>query len=257
MKIRALLHSLCVLFLLPVGALAQDAAKDLQVKELVAGDGAEAVEHALVKVHYTGWLMDGTKFDSSVDRGKPFTFTLGLGEVIPGWDQGVQGMRVGGKRELIVPPQLAYGKRGAGDTIPPNSTLKFEVELLGVQEPPFKSAGAAQVQGLQADGAKLIDIRLQSEWSETGVIDGALLLPAFQSSGRFNQKFPKALAGAVKKSEPLVVVGASGDRRSVVIANALAQRAGYESVYHLKGGIGAWTDAGQGLVTAPAPKAAE
>ena len=104
----------------------------LQVKELEAGTGAEAVPNSTVTVHYTGWLMDGTKFDSSLDRRDPFRFTLGARQVIAGWDQGVKGMKVGGKRELIIPPHLAYGSRGAGGVIPPNATLRFEVELLAV-----------------------------------------------------------------------------------------------------------------------------
>ena len=86
-----------------------------------------------VTVNYTGWLTDGTKFDSSLDQGKPFTFSLGGGNVIRGWDEGVKGMRVGGKRKLTIPPDLGYGAAGAGSTIPPNSTLVFEVELLKVQ----------------------------------------------------------------------------------------------------------------------------
>ena len=97
------------------------------------GTGAEATTGKTAVVHYTGWLMDGTKFDSSVDRNQPFSFPLGAGQVIKGWDEGVAGMKVGGKRTLIVPPALGYGARGAGGVIPPNATLKFEVQLLDVK----------------------------------------------------------------------------------------------------------------------------
>ncbi len=96
------------------------------------GTGAEAVSGKSVTVHYTGTLENGSKFDSSVDRGEPFRFRLGKGEVIRGWDQGVAGMKVGGKRRLEIPPDLAYGARGFPPVIPPNSTLIFEIELLGV-----------------------------------------------------------------------------------------------------------------------------
>jgi FKBP-type peptidyl-prolyl cis-trans isomerase FkpA len=105
----------------------------LEVVDLVVGQGPEAVSGKRVSVHYTGTLTSGKKFDSSLDRGKPFGFTLGAGEVIKGWDQGVAGMKVGGKRKLTIPPELAYGNRAVGgDLIPANSTLVFEVELLGV-----------------------------------------------------------------------------------------------------------------------------
>jgi FKBP-type peptidyl-prolyl cis-trans isomerase len=103
------------------------------------GTGAEAVPGQSIQVHYTGWLFDesapdnkGRKFDSSLDRGQPFEFQLGVGMVIAGWDQGFAGMRVGGRRTLVIPPELGYGARGAGGVIPPNATLIFEVELLGV-----------------------------------------------------------------------------------------------------------------------------
>lgn len=105
---------------------------ELKIEEQVAGTGAVAAAGQKVKVHYTGWLTDGKKFDSSVDRGDPFQFVLGKGQVIQGWDQGVQGMKVGGKRKLTIPPELGYGSRGFPGAIPPNSTLVFEVELLGV-----------------------------------------------------------------------------------------------------------------------------
>ena len=108
----------------------------LTYMDLVVGKGAEAVPGQMVEVHYTGWLDEGgkkgKKFDSSVDRGKPFSFPLGAGRVIKGWDEGVAGMKVGGKRTLIIPPAIGYGARGAGNVIPPNATLIFDVELLEV-----------------------------------------------------------------------------------------------------------------------------
>ncbi len=111
-------------------------ASGLQYEDTVTGEGAEAKAGQHVRVHYTGWLYNegvkGAKFDSSKDRNDPFAFNLGGGQVIKGWDEGVQGMKVGGTRELIIPPQLGYGARGAGGVIPPNATLIFEVELLGV-----------------------------------------------------------------------------------------------------------------------------
>ncbi len=104
----------------------------LVVEDLLIGGGAEAASGQKVTVHYTGWLTNGTKFDSSKDRKDPFVFALGKGQVIKGWDQGVAGMKVGGKRKLTIPPEMGYGSRGAGAVIPPNATLVFEVELLGV-----------------------------------------------------------------------------------------------------------------------------
>ncbi len=105
----------------------------LRYEDVKIGKGAQPTSGATVVVHYTGWLMNGTKFDSSVDRGQPFEFSLGKGQVIKGWDEGLSTMKIGGKRRLVIPPSLGYGPAGSPPTIPPNSTLVFDVELLGVK----------------------------------------------------------------------------------------------------------------------------
>lgn len=157
MKLSPLLISTFVMssILLPLAACAQDKAAPVAAtaadsasaitalvkKDTVVGKGKEAVSGKLVRVHYTGWLYEpgkpenkGAKFDSSVDRSEPFVFPLGGGRVIKGWDEGVAGMKAGGKRTLIIPPEMGYGARGAGGVIPPNATLMFDVELLDVNQ---------------------------------------------------------------------------------------------------------------------------
>ena len=108
-------------------------ASGLVIEELVVGEGAEACAGQMVSVHYTGWLTNGSKFDSSKDRNEPFEFPLAARHVIAGWDEGVQGMKPGGVRKLTIPPNLGYGARGAGGVIPPNATLVFEVALLEIR----------------------------------------------------------------------------------------------------------------------------
>jgi len=129
---------LALLFLFASLEFCSQAPGELKYTDQVIGKGDLAVKGATVEVHYTGWLYTngrrGKKFDSSLDRNEPFPFKLGAGEVIAGWDQGVEGMRVGGKRELIIPPQLGYGARGYPPDIPPDATLDFEVQLLSVKK---------------------------------------------------------------------------------------------------------------------------
>jgi len=105
---------------------------ELEIEDQIVGDGDEATAGQTVEVHYTGWLIDGTKFDSSHDRDQTFSFKLGGGQVIAGWDQGVAGMKIGGTRKLTIPPEMGYGERGAGGVIPPNAVLVFKVELIGL-----------------------------------------------------------------------------------------------------------------------------
>jgi FKBP-type peptidyl-prolyl cis-trans isomerase FkpA len=134
-KFLLVLAAAVLVVVIPMAASAKEKKmKDgLVIDDVKVGTGAEAKAGQTVTVHYTGWLTNGKKFDSSKDRNEPFTFHLGAGEVIKGWDEGVQGMKVGGVRMLTIPPSLGYGAQGAGGVIPPNATLKFEVELLGVK----------------------------------------------------------------------------------------------------------------------------
>lgn len=110
----------------------QEEISELKIEDLVEGSGEEVKEGDTVSVHYSGTLLDGSKFDSSYDRDQPFSFTVGQGDVIQGWDQGVVGMKIGGKRKLTIPSQLGYGESGVGEDIPPNSVLLFEIELLSI-----------------------------------------------------------------------------------------------------------------------------
>ena len=106
--------------------------EELEIEDQIVGDGEEAVAGQTIEVHYTGWLTDGTKFDSSHDRNETFTFKLGAGQVIQGWDQGFAGMKIGGTRKLTIPSGMGYGERGAGGVIPPNATLVFKVDLVSI-----------------------------------------------------------------------------------------------------------------------------
>ena len=221
-------------------------AADLQIREITTGEGAIAQPPHKVTVHYTGWLMDGTKFDSSHDRDKPFSFTLGRRQVIPGWDQGVQGMKVGGKRELVIPPELAYGKRGAGGVIPPNATLRFEVELLGVEPPKFRNVNNGELEGLLAEGTTIVDIRRPDEWKKTGVVAGSHLLTAFDGHGRLVKSFPQALEKLVGKEQPFVMICRTGNR-TAMLAEALSERAGYKGVINVTDGITRWIKEGKAV----------
>lgn len=223
-------------------------AEELQINVLQPGDGPEAVSGAEVTVHYTGWLMDGTKFDSSRDRGEPFNLTLGEGRVIPGWEQGLEGMRVGEVRELIIPPGLAYGARGAGGVIPPNATLRFEVELLDVQTPPFSELDNRGLAEMMEKGVKVVDIRRPEEWHQTGVVAGSHLLTAFDRYGRIEPDFVGEFEELVARDEPVVLICRTGSR-TAALARALAEQLEYQQVYNVTDGITRWIAEGQVVQT--------
>lgn len=218
-------------------------AAGLEIKDLKAGEGAVAKLGDTVSVHYTGWLLSGKKFDSSVDRDQPFEFELGAGRVIKGWEQGVAGMHVGGKRELIIPPKLAYGKRAVGGgLIPANSTLKFEVELLSIVEPPYANIGNTELEKLLAEGVKIYDIRRPEEWKQTGVVKGSRLLTLFTNKG-VNRDFMPTFAKEVKRDEKVIFICRTGNRTQKA-ADFISNQLGYDKVYNVKDGITRWIKEG-------------
>lgn len=153
-------------------------AENLEIVDTVVGEGLEAKPGMRILVHYTGKLEDGTVFDSSVTRGQPFAFVLGEGRVIAGWEQGFAGMKVGGKRTLTIPPHMGYGERGAGGVIPPNATLIFDVELLGVQEVP--APGQLQIveievgTGDEAKPGKEVSVHYTGKFTDGTVFDSSV-----------------------------------------------------------------------------------
>ncbi len=194
---------------------------------------------SVIEVHYTGKLENGTVFDSSVDRGKPIQFTLGAGQVIPGWDMGINGMKEGGKRILKIPPELAYGEAGAGSQIPPNATLIFDVELVSVKPPPFTSIGNEELAAKMQKGVKVIDIRRLEEWKETGIVEGSIQSTAFDSRGRFLQSFLTTLEKTVKPDDEFAVICRTGNR-TAALSNWLVSKGGYKNVLNVKNGITSW-----------------
>lgn len=230
------------------------AAAELQIKDITKGTGEEADVGKTVTVHYTGWLMDGTKFDSSLDRNQPFSFTLGERRVIPGWEQGVVGMKVGGKRELIIPPELAYGARGAGDVIPPNATLKFEVELLAVKGKKYSDLSNDDLKARIAAGAPVIDIRRPDEWKQTGVVPGSHLITFFDSKGKVNPEFGTQLQEVVESRDTEVIFICRTGNRSKALSEYLAGQAGFTKVANVQKGITDWIKAGNEVTQASMPE---
>ena len=209
---------------------------DLEIKNNLEGDGVEILNHSKIKVHYIGTLEDGTKFDSSYDRGEPFSFQIGLRQVIEGWETGIIGMKVGGKRTLIIPPELGYGKRGAGELIPPNSTLIFDIEIIDAQPPAYNLITTDEIQNLLNDNYKFIDIRTKKERDFTGVIPGSLEITAFDIYGKFVPEFMKTFQDLVDLNDNIVFISNEGEI-AAILANGFAEQLGAKNMNALKGGI--------------------
>ncbi len=219
----------------------------VEIKELEPGSGETAKQGDRVQVHYTGWLMDGKKFDSSLDRGAPFVFQIGQGQVISGWEIGVEGMKVGSKRELIIPPEKGYGPRGYPPVIPGNATLKFEVKLLKVMAPAYTDINNNELKNLIARGVPIIDIRRPEEWEQTGIIEGSKMITAFNGRGQLEKNFIPELSKVAGPEDEVIVICRTGNRTGV-ISRGLSDQVGYKKIYNVQRGITDWIKQGNPVV---------
>ena len=216
-------------------------AADLQIETLTTGDGAVAEAGMRASVHYEGRLENGEVFDASRPRGQAFSFTIGAGQVIRGWEQGVEGMKVGETRRLTIPPELGYGEAGAGGVIPQNATLVFEIELLDVSVPvTLGEATSKDLVKAREDGVIIIDIRREEEWQETGIIPGAEMVTAFDASGRVHPDFLDSFRSVVPGPDTPVMLYCRTGNRTTSLGNALIEQLGFSNVTHLSDGITGW-----------------
>ena len=217
-------------------------ANKLKIEVMREGNGDVAEHGKRVTVHYEGRLTDDTVFDTSKSRGQPFGFTIGAGQVIKGWEQGVKGMKVGEMRRLTIPADLGYGATGADDVIPPNATLVFDIELLTITASvSLGQATPADLLKAQQDGVVIVDIRRPDEWLQTGVIAGAETITAFQANGNLNPDFQQQFMTLVPTTEKPVLLYCLMGARTTNLGMALIEQLGFLNVMHLSRGIMGWT----------------
>ena len=236
----------CIIFIFFVSS----AIAELKIETVSVGSGEEAQVGMAVSVHYTGKLEDGTVFDSSIPRGEPFSFTLGQGRVIKGWEQGILGMLVGETRVLTIPSELGYGANGAGELIPPDATLIFEVELLDVNWPPqLLEINEAKLIEEQKKGSLVVDIRRKEEWIETGFIEGSELITAFESNGALHPEFQSKFFSFIRQKDTPIILYCRSGNRSRKLGDALVSQVGLTNVSHLENGILGWMSSGNETVS--------
>ena len=214
------------------------------------GDGKKIVYHSWVQIEYTGLFENGKIFDTNVGKNRPLVVQMGMKEVIPGFEQGIMGTTKGTKRKIKIPAELAYGEKGGGEVIPPNTDLIFEFEIIDVLDPHYKIINSEELIEQINNNAVALDIRLANQW-EKGVIKGTFQETAFNKDGKFNvYLMDKVRALAAEESQNIEIIFISQDgETAAILGNAFAEDLGFTNVSVLKGGILQWLSEDRKLVS--------
>jgi len=224
-------------------------AAEIEIISDKPGDGKKIIHHSWVQIEYTGSFESGDVFDTNVGKNRPLVVQMGMKEVIPGFEQGIIGTTKGTKRKIKIPSELAYGKKGGGDVIPPNTDLIFEFEIIDVLDPHYKMINSEQLIDKINNNAVALDIRLENQWDK-GVIEGTFQETAFNKDGKFNVYImDKVRALAAEESQNIEIVFISHDgETAAILGNAFAEDLGFKNVSVLKGGILQWLKEDRKLV---------
>ena len=206
------------------------------------GTGKKIIQHSWVQLEYTGSFENGKVFDTNIGKDRPLVVQMSMKEVIPGFEQGIIGTTKGTKRKIKIPAELAYGKKGGGDIIPPNTDLIFEFEVIDVLDPSYKSVSSDELIEMIENNAVALDIRTEEEWDKTGVIKGSFPETAFDKNGKFQVYVMdkiRALAASQSQDVNLIFISHDGETASM-LANSFSEDLGFTNVSVLKGGILQW-----------------
>ena len=224
-------------------------AAEIEIISDKPGDGKKIIYHSWVQIEYTGSFESGEVFDTNIGKDRPLVVQMGMKEVIPGFEQGIIGTTKGTKRKIKIPAELAYGEKGGGDVIPPNTDLIFEFEIIDVLDPHYKMINSEELIKKINSNAVALDIRLEDQW-ENGVIEGSFQETAFNKDGKFNVYLMdkvRALAGEESQNIEIIFISHDGETASI-LGNAFAEDLGFKNVSVLKGGVVQWLSEKRQLV---------
>ena len=225
-------------------------AAEIEIISDKPGDGKKIIYHSWVQIEYTGSFESGEVFDTNIGKDRPLVVQIGMKEVIPGFERGIIGTTKGTKRKIKIPAELAYGEKGGGDVIPPNTDLIFEFEIIDVLDPHYKMINSDELIKRIKDNAVALDIRLENQW-ENGVIKGTFQETAFNKDGKFNvYLMDKVRALAAEESQNIEIIFISHDgETAAILGNAFAEDLGFKNVSVLKGGMLQWLKEDRKLVS--------